>query len=165
MTKGTFLGVGLACSLSILPMGSTVQAEQFAMDVPFEVLAREQNKLFLSDLRVGDTALTSVSLCGDREGRVFMRGFTEIQTEASQWSDSLEVRILPGRELDVTWELSERSKEDHTRDERALAYLTYIRDCEHSRASQPVTFEEDRFELFQVRTINGHHRLSDLVGR
>lgn len=165
MLHRTFMGAALVVSLSILPVGSRVQAEQFSMDVPFDVLAREQNKLFLSDLRVGDTALTSVSLCGDREGRVFMRSFTEIQTEASQWGDSLEVRRLPGRELDVTWELSERAKQDHTSDERALATLTYIRDCEHSRASQPVTFEEDRFDLFQVRTINGHHRLSDLVGR
>lgn len=171
MLHRTLMGAALALSFCMLPLVSIAESEHFSMDVPFEVLARERNQILLSDLRVGDAALITLHrLCGDREGRVFVIGHSQVVTSASQSRTSasqsrsfLEVRMLPGRELDLAVADNESQS-----DERALQILfdlQNLQSCEVERILMPVTLADDRFQLFQVRTINGYSALSDFFAQ
>lgn len=152
----------LAMAFVAVGLGDVAHADQFVLDVPFSELMKRQGEILLSDLRVGDTARIMVRLCSDQEGFVFVTGHTTVESELLDWQDILDVRMLPGREVDVTVEVRERDRATTTPDARAIEILTRLERCVVNLLVTPATVSEDDFELLRVRTINGRERLSDL---
>lgn len=146
-------------------VAAVAYADQFVLDVPFAELKKREGEILLSDLMVGDTARTKAeyAFCGDENGHLFIRGNLSLGAESSEWSDALEVRMLPGREVDVTLEVRDRDRRTTTPDARAIKILTQSTGtCEYETFERPATLRLNDFELLRVRTINGHERLSDL---
>lgn len=152
----------LAMASVVVGVGAVAHADQFVLDVPFADLKKRQGEILLSDLRVGDAARIIARLCGDQEGFVSVFGHTTVESEFSDWQDILDIRMLPGREVDVTVEVRERDRRTTTPDARAIEILTRLESCDAYRLVKPATLSEDDFELLRVRKVNGHDRLSDL---
>lgn len=144
-------------------VGAAAHAEQFVLDVPFADLMAAKGEILISDLRVGDIArIETRTLCADETGHTFIPGNTLTGAQVSDFSDVFEVKMLPGREIEVTVVVRNRNSRTTTPDAQSLILLTEAVTCDLHRLLKPATLTVDDFELLRVRTINGHSRLSDL---
>ena len=150
--------IALMASLSFTAFGN------FSIDMSREDMKNVTDDIQVQDLLVGDSALISRARSVCRiQNKLFIVASKVIRTEASKYSGSFKIKVLPGRKVSLTLEPSSSDIEDSevTKFYRTTAERFY----DAIKCSLIENFEQDPGQPFEIVEIEGTQTLSDFVDK
>ena len=150
--------IALMVSLSFTAFGN------FSIDMSREDMKNVTDDIQVQDLLVGDSALISRARSVCRiQNKLFIVASKVIRTEASKYSGSFKIKVLPGRKVSLTLEPSSSDIEDSevTKFYRTTAERFY----DAIKCSFVRKLVNDPGKPFEIVEIEGTQTLSDFVDK